>query len=102
MKTSTYSIRLDPIIKADAEKTFAAFGLDLSEAITVFLHRAISVRGFPFDVREMPNDRLRAAIREADALLADPSLKTYATVEELNAALDAEDEADDVADDVNV
>jgi DNA-damage-inducible protein J len=94
MKTATYNIRLDPDIKAAAEKTFATLGLNLSEAITVFLHKAIDAYGFPFDVRQTPNERLRAAMREADAMLADPNLKTYATVEELNAALDAEDEAD--------
>jgi DNA-damage-inducible protein J len=94
MKTTTYNIRLDPVVKADAEKTFAAIGLNLSEAITVFLHKAIEAYGFPFDVRLTPNERLRAAMREADAMLTDPNLKTYTTVEELNAALDAEDESD--------
>jgi DNA-damage-inducible protein J len=97
MKTTTYNIRLDPVVKADAERTFAALGLNLSEAINVFLHKAVEAYGFPFDVRLTPNDRLRAAMREADAMLADPNLKTYATVEELNAALDAEDNTDDYA-----
>ncbi len=92
MKNATYNIRLDPAVKADAEKTFAAFGLNLSEAITVFLHKAIMEQGFPFDVRSsVPRERLRTALREADAMLADTNLKTYASVEELNAALDAED-----------
>ena len=91
MKTTTYNLRLDPAIKTAAEETFAVLGLNLSEAITVFLHKSISAYGFPFDVRETPNDRLRAALRESDALLADPNLKTYPTVEALNAALDAED-----------
>ncbi len=92
MKNATYNIRLDPSVKADAEKTFAAFGLNLSEAITVFLHKAIMEQGFPFDVRtSRASERLRAALREADAMLADPNLKTYASVEELNAALDVED-----------
>ncbi len=92
MKNATYNIRLDPAVKADAEKTFAAFGLNLSEAITVFLHKAIMEQGFPFDVRSSrASDRLRAALRESEAMLADPNLKTYTSVEELNAALDAED-----------
>lgn len=92
MKTTTYNIRLNPVVKADAEKTFAAFGLNLSEAITVFLHKSIMECGFPFDVRSSkPNARLQAALQEADSMLADPNLKTYPTVEALNAALDAED-----------
>ena len=38
MKTANYNIRLDPSVKAKAEETFAGFGLNLSEAINVFLH----------------------------------------------------------------
>ena len=37
MKTTNYNIRIDPEIKAKAEQTFADFGLNLSEAINVFL-----------------------------------------------------------------
>jgi DNA-damage-inducible protein J len=69
MKTATYNIRLDPVVKANAEKTFAAFGLNLSEAITVFLHKAVMAHGFPFDVRETPNERLRAAMAETEQIL---------------------------------
>jgi DNA-damage-inducible protein J len=89
MKTSTYNIRLDPTVKADAEKTFAAFGLNLSEAITVFLHKAIMEHGFPFDVRpSKPNAMLQSSLQEADVLLDNPSVKGFKTVEELNAAMD--------------
>ena len=52
MKTSNYNVRLDPEIKAKAEETFAEFGLNLSEAINVFLHMSIKQRGFPFEIRE--------------------------------------------------
>jgi addiction module RelB/DinJ family antitoxin len=55
MKTSNYNIRLDPVVKSEAEKTFAAFGLNLSEAITVFLHKAIMERGFPFSLKLTEN-----------------------------------------------
>ena len=48
MKTVNYSLRMDPLIKSEAEATFSAFGLNLSDAITVFLHTAIKKRGFPF------------------------------------------------------
>jgi len=95
MKTTNYSIRLDPEIKATAEKTFAIFGLNLSEAINVFLHTSILHRGFPFDITDpRPNDMLCASFAEADILLSNRNVKGYATVEELNAAMDAEDEMD--------
>ena len=52
MKSANYNIRLDPDIKAKAEKAFAVFGLNLSEAINVFLHASIIHQGFPFELRE--------------------------------------------------
>ena len=92
MKTTNYNIRLDPVIKAKAEKTFAEFGLNLSEAINVFLHMSIKRHGFPFQVTHYnPNEMLRASLEEAEILLANPNIKGYSTIEELNAAMDAED-----------
>ncbi|MDR1100859.1 MAG: type II toxin-antitoxin system RelB/DinJ family antitoxin [Clostridiales bacterium] len=52
MKTTNYNVRINPEIKAKAEETFAAFGLNLSEAINIFLHKSLMVHGLPFDVRE--------------------------------------------------
>ncbi|MDR3270541.1 MAG: type II toxin-antitoxin system RelB/DinJ family antitoxin [Peptococcaceae bacterium] len=52
MKTTNYNIRVNPEIKKQAEQTFAAFGLNLSEAINIFLHKSIMVHGLPFNVRE--------------------------------------------------
>ena len=95
MKSTNYSIRLDPDIKAKAEKTFAEFGLNLSEAITVFLHMSIKKHGFPFELTYYePNEMLRASLQEADAMLSGPSIVSYSTVAELNAAMDMEDARD--------
>jgi len=54
MKTANYNIRLNPDIKAKAERIFAAFGLNLSEAINIFLHKSIMEHGLPFEVRGKP------------------------------------------------
>ncbi|MCL1807943.1 MAG: type II toxin-antitoxin system RelB/DinJ family antitoxin [Oscillospiraceae bacterium] len=62
MKTTNYNIRLDPKVKIQAEETFAAFGLKLSEAINVFLHMSINQHGFPFELRE---PRLKAEVLQA-------------------------------------
>ena len=95
MKTANYNIRLDPDIKAKAEKTFAEFGLNLSEAINVFLHMSIMRRGFPFEVAyHQPNEMLQSSFEEAEAMLADPNLKCYSSIEELNSAMDADDAKD--------
>ena len=70
MKTANYNIRLDPEIKAKAEKTFAVFGLNLSEAINVFLHTAVLRHGFPFELREPRlNSDVLQAMEETEQLL---------------------------------
>ena len=70
MKTANYNIRLDPEIKVKAEKTFAVFGLNLSEAINVFLHTAILRHGFPFELREPRlNSDVLQAMEETEQLL---------------------------------
>jgi DNA-damage-inducible protein J len=69
MKTASDNIRLDPAIKAEAEKTFGAFGLSLSEANNIFLHKAIMECGFPFEVRDpKPSMILLEAIEETEQI----------------------------------
>jgi DNA-damage-inducible protein J len=100
MKTANYNIRLDPVIKAKAEETYAEFGLNLSEAINVFLHMSIKWAGFPFEVR---NPKLNAytalAIQETEQILAEYDVgsrtaKPFSSAREMFAAMDAEDETD--------
>jgi len=97
MKTANYNIRLDPDIKAKAEETYAEFGLNLSEAINVFLHMSIKWQGFPFEVR---NPKLKTqtilAMEEAEQILSeyDSGVRTpnvFADASEMFAAMDAED-----------
>ena len=100
MKTANYNIRLDPAIKAKAEETYAEFGLNLSEAINVFLHMSIKWSGFPFEVR---NPKLNAetilAMQEAEQIATDydngsRAPKSFANAREMFAEMDAEDEAE--------
>ena len=100
MKTANYNIRLDPAIKARAEQTFAEFGLNLSEAINVFLHMSIKWNGFPFEIREPKlNADTLLAIQEAEQILAEYAdgsriPKSFSNAREMFAAMDAEDEAE--------
>ena len=99
MKTN-YNIRLDQLIKARAEKTFAEFGLDLSEAINVFLHMSIKRHGFPFEIRE---PKLKAetllAMEETEQILEEynngsRAPKSFSSAREMFAAMDLDDEAE--------
>jgi len=92
MKTANYNVRLDPIIKAKAEKTFATLGLSLSEAINIFLHKSILEYGFPFEVKYTPNTETFLAIQEADDIVKGRvEAKIFATPEELFAEWKKED-----------
>ena len=98
MKTANYNIRLDPEIKAKAEKTFANFGLNLSEAINVFLHTSILHCGFPFELRQLkPNSELLQAMEETEQIIkeySDDARKTnaFANAHEMFSAMDIEDQ----------
>jgi len=101
MKTANYNIRLDPIIKTKAEETYAEFGLNLSEAINVFLHMSIKWQGFPFEIRNPKyNAQTLLAMQETEQIIDEydiglRELKTFANAREMFAAMDAEDMAEE-------
>lgn len=65
-KTAALSMRIDPQVKSDAESLFASFGMSLTEAINVFLHKSLMEGGLPFEVRQPRyNAETEAAMREA-------------------------------------
>ncbi len=72
-KVST-SISIDNDVKLQAQSLFADFGLDLSTAINIFLRQSIRENRIPFEIRrELPNADTLAAMREAEAMVNDPS-----------------------------
>ena len=95
-KTANINIRIEPEIKARVENLFADLGMSVSEAVNIFLHKALLVEGLPFDVK-MPkyNAETLAAMQEAqDILDGKIETKTYNSAEELFAELNAEAEAE--------
>lgn len=100
MKTVNYNIRLDPDIKAKAEETFAEFGLNLSEAINVFLHMSIKQHGFPFEIREPKlNAETLSAMQETEQILEEYDNgsrmpKSFSNAHEMFAVMDSEDKAE--------
>jgi DNA-damage-inducible protein J len=96
-----YNIRLEPDVIARAEEVYADLGLKLNDAINVFLHKSIMHYGFPFEVRHRtPKADLLESIAESEQIIADiesGKRKGYRTIEELNAAMDLEDELEGIA-----
>lgn len=90
-KKATINVRVVPSVKAEAEELFADLGINLTDAINIFLRQSIQYGGLPFEVRRsIPNSATQAALREADAIAGDPGIKGYSSAGELLSALDAE------------
>ena len=52
MKSATLNMRVDPSVKEEAERVYAQFGMNLTDAVNVFLHKSIMEGGLPFDLRQ--------------------------------------------------
>ena len=51
-KTTTLTIRIDPAVKRKVEKLYSTFGLNLSDAINMFIHQSLRVGGLPFELKD--------------------------------------------------
>lgn len=83
-------MRIDPKLRADAEKILSRLGLTTNDAINVFLNQVVLQHGLPFDVKLPPMARSEAEtiffdkIKEAEESFAtEPSM----TIDELEAKL---------------
>lgn len=86
--TTNFSVRMDSDIKKQCEELYGELGINLTTAINVFLRQSLRAGGFPFDVRlERPNRETLSAMREAESIAANPSVKRYSDVEEALKAL---------------
>ncbi len=63
MKTEIVNARVEPALKASAEKIFRTLGMNTTDAISIFLSQVVLNKGLPFDVR-IPNKAMRQAIKE--------------------------------------
>ena len=55
-KTAIFNMRIDPEIKAEAEDLFAEFGLTLSDAVNIFLYKALQEQDLPFELKRTQKD----------------------------------------------
>lgn len=83
-KTAVISARIDPELKATAERVFQELGLNTTQAITLFFKQVELQHGLPFEVR-IPNVATRSALADAQARR---DLSEFETVDQLFADLD--------------
>ncbi len=79
-------IRMDEETKTEATAALAAMGLSVSDAVRLLFHRIIADQAFPLELK-VPNSATRAAMAEADDLLAKRDAR-FADGEALIADLD--------------
>lgn len=64
-KTTMIHARIEPLLKQEVETTLSQLGLNMTQAITLFLQQVKLQKGLPFEVK-IPNEQTRIAINEAD------------------------------------
>lgn len=86
---TNFTCRLDKNLKIQSNALFSALGVSLDTAINIFLRKAISVGGFPFEVniaqspKNEPNCGTIEAMLEAKRIARDPAVKSYSVEEAL-------------------
>ena len=69
-KTGYITARIEPKLKANAEKVLRKVGVNTSDAFTMFMQQVVIQQGLPFDVcarSHVPNAKLRKAMADLKA-----------------------------------
>lgn len=70
IKTSAINVNVPTDVKEEANALFNNLGLTMSGAINIFLKKALSEGGIPFEVRERkPSKRLLEALKESEDII---------------------------------
>ena len=93
-KTDTLNIRIEPNLKKEAEKTLDDLGMNVAEAVTIFLKQVVLTESIPFNIKKPKyNDETLDAIKEALEMVKNPEkYKSFNNVDELMEELNSEDE----------
>ncbi len=83
---SVVRARIDEKVKDEASKVLSEMGLSVSDAIRLLLVRVAAEKALPFEVK-VPNAETIQAMNEA----ASGNLKSFSSVDEFMADLNAED-----------
>ena len=86
--TTNISIRMDSELKEQADELFSELGMNLSTAFNIFVRQSLREGKIPFEISlGRPNTETLAAMREAERIARDPSVKGYTNLDELFAEL---------------
>lgn len=85
MATTNINVRVDSVLKQEAESLFNDLGLNMSSAINMFLRSAINHNGIPFEIRRPTlNTETKVALDEYEEMKKNPgSYKRYESFDEV-------------------
>ena len=84
LKTTNLNLRIDPILKEQAERLFEDLGLSTATACNIFIKQAVRQGKIPFEIAtSVPNKTTIAAMRESEDIARDPRVKGYKTATEM-------------------
>ena len=84
-KTETINIRVEPKLKKEVEETLNELGMNIADAVTIFLKQVVLTESIPFMIKKPKfNDEMLEAITEANKMMKKPEkYKTFNSVDEL-------------------
>ena len=50
MAQTNFNIRIDEVIKKEAEQLFSGLGMNMTTAVNIFIRQSLRQRGIPFDI----------------------------------------------------
>ena len=84
MATSPTQIRIDESTKKQAIELLEGLGLNLSDAVNMFLKQVILQNGIPFEIKYPEfKPEVIEAMEEARRISRDPNVKGYTDIDEL-------------------
>lgn len=84
-KTDTLNIRIEPELKKEVEKTLNDLGMNVADAVTIFLKQVVMTDSIPFAIKKPKYSKdLSEAIAEADEIEKKPdNFKSYNNLSEI-------------------
>lgn len=84
-KTDTLNIRIEPELKKEVEMTLNDLGMNIADAVTIFLKQVVMTDSIPFIIKKPKfSDEMIEAINEADEMLKNPNkYKSFDNIDDL-------------------
>ncbi|OGI74168.1 hypothetical protein A3D42_01825 [Candidatus Nomurabacteria bacterium RIFCSPHIGHO2_02_FULL_41_18] len=87
MSQTVINFKTDSKLKSEAKEVLDEMGLNFSIAFNAYLKKLISEKRIEFNAPEIPNTRLRKAIRDARKEYKSGKLKFYTDIKKLRKSI---------------